>query len=79
MEALNVAVTEVWVASSIVQVPVPVHGPVHPAKSELASGFAVRVTVVPLVKVALHVSPQSMPAGALATVPVPLPECVTVS
>ena len=61
------------------QVPLPVHGPVHPAKSELASGFAVRVTVVPLVKVALHVSPQLKPAGALVTVPVPLPESVTVS
>jgi hypothetical protein len=62
-----------------VQVPVPVHAPDQPAKSELASGFAISVTVVPLAKLALHVSPQFMPAGALVTIPVPLPEFVTVS
>ena len=61
------------------QVPVPVHAPDQPAKSEFASGFAVSVTVVPLAKFALHVSPQFMPAGALVTDPVPLPESTTVS
>jgi hypothetical protein len=31
------------------------------------------------VKLALHVSPQLMPEGALVTVPAPVPEFVTVS
>jgi hypothetical protein len=34
---------------------------------------------VPVVKDALHVVPQLMPLGALVTVPVPVPESVTVS
>jgi len=44
---------------------VPVHPPDHPAKVELASGVAVRVTTVPALKV--------VPAGLLVTVPVPVP------
>jgi hypothetical protein len=62
-----------------VHVPVPVHAPVHPVKTELAPGLAVSVTDVPTVKLALHISPQLMPEGALVTVPAPLPEFVTVS
>ena len=60
-------------------VPVPEHAPIHPAKIEFAPGLAVSVTDVPTVKLALHVAPQLMPAGALVTVPVPAPESVTVS
>jgi len=62
-----------------VHVPVPVHAPVHPAKIELVPGLAVSVTDVPLANVALHVEPQLIPEGVLVTVPVPLPESVTVS
>jgi hypothetical protein len=58
---------------------VPEHAPVHPVKVEPPLGFAVSVTVVPVAKLALHVSPQVMPAGALVIVPVPLPEFVTIS
>jgi len=58
---------------------VPEHPPVHPVKVEPPLGFAVSVTDVPVAKLALHVSPQLMPGGALVTVPVPLPESVTVS
>jgi hypothetical protein len=58
---------------------VPEHAPVHPVKVEPSPGFAVSVTDVPTVKLALHVSPQLMPAGVLVTVPVPVPDSVTVS
>jgi hypothetical protein len=57
---------------------VPEHAPVHPVKIEPAPGFAVSVTGVPTVKLALHVCPQLIPAGVLVTVPVPVPESVTV-
>ena len=39
-----------WATSIVtVQVPVPVHAPLQPAKTESAAGVAVRVTKVPLV------------------------------
>jgi hypothetical protein len=58
---------------------VPEQAPVHPVKVELALGFAFNRTDVPVAKLALHISPQLMPAGALVTVPVPVPKVVTVS
>ena len=57
----------------------PEHGPVQPVKVESALGFAFNVTDVPVAKLALHVCPQLIPVGVLVTVPVPLPEVVTVS
>ena len=51
----------------------PVHDPVHPAKIELASGFAVSVTNVPVANFALHVEPQLIPDGLLVTLPPPVP------
>jgi hypothetical protein len=45
---------------------------------EPAAGAAVKVTTVPLENEAEHLLPQAMPAGALVTVPVPLPDLVTV-
>lgn len=61
------------------QVPVPEQAPDHPAKIELVPALAVSVMDVPTLKLALHVCPQLMPAGALVTVPVPVPEFITVS
>ena len=58
---------------------VPEQAPVHAEKVELDAGLAVSVMAVPVVKLALHVCPQLMPAGALLTIPVPVPEDVTVS
>jgi hypothetical protein len=55
------------------QVPVPLHGAVQPAKVDPASAVAVSVTVVPAVKFTAHVVPQLIPAGLLVTVPVPVP------
>ena len=60
-----------------VQVPVPVHAPLQPAKVEPPVGVATRVTGAPLGKLLLHVEPQLMPAGELVTVPVPLPVLAT--
>ena len=72
---LNVAVT--FLSAFIVTCPFEV-SPLHPAKVEPASGVAVRVTAVPAVKLAPQVAPQSIPAGVLVTVPMPVPALVTV-
>ena len=71
--ALNVAVTDVLFASKIVHAPVPVQAPDQLVNSELASGFAVSVTDVPLANFALHAEPQLIPDGLLVTVPTPVP------
>jgi hypothetical protein len=74
---LKVAVTA-WAALIVtVQLPVPVHALLQPAKLEPVAGVSVRVTLVPLAKFALHVPGQVMPAGMLVTVPDPLPATVT--
>jgi hypothetical protein len=57
--------------------PVPVHAPVHPAKTDPPPGVAVRVIGVPVAKLAEQVAPQLIPAGALLTEPVPVPANVT--
>jgi len=75
----NVAPTAVSLCRVRLHGVVPEHAPVHPVKVEPLLGFAVSVTDVPTVKLALHVSPQLMPAGVLVTVPAPVPELVTVS
>src|SRR5207247_1969528 len=46
---------------------------------EPATGLAVSVTAVPLVKLAEQVAPQVIPAGELVTVPLPVPALLTVS
>lgn len=76
----NVAVTVVLdVPTRIEQVPVPEHPPpLQPVKLDPEAGVAVRLTVLPLSKVAEHVAPQLMPAGALTTEPEPVPAGVTV-
>jgi hypothetical protein len=61
------------------QAPVPVHAPFQPVNVEPAAGVAVKVTAVPPVKDARQVVPQEIPAGALVTVPPPVPDLVTVS
>ena len=71
--------TEELAVRSTVHVPVPVQAPDQPANVEPEPGAAVKVTDVPLAKLALHVDPQLMPAGLLVTVPVPVPASATVS
>ena len=60
------------------QLPVPPQAPPQPAKLEPLAGVAVRLTCVPAAKLALHVVPQLIPAGALLTVPLPVSPTVSV-
>ncbi|MGC2697770.1 MAG: hypothetical protein WA738_18440 [Candidatus Angelobacter sp.] len=56
----------------------PLHPPpVQPTKDEPDAGVAVKVTWVPVSKEALHVCPQLIPDGLLATEPFPVPASVT--
>jgi hypothetical protein len=75
----NVAVTYwAWLIFTM-QDSAPVHAPLQLTKVEPASGIAVSVTTVPLVKLELHAVPQLMPPGMEATIPVPAPLLVTPS
>src|SRR5882724_11840233 len=75
---VNVAVMVVAPNTVTVHDPVPLQSPPQPVKAEDAFGVAVRVTAVPLTKLAAHVAPQLMPAGLLVTVPEPAPAGETV-
>src|SRR5260221_8189637 len=61
------------------QPPRPPLLPFTPQCGAPEAGAALRVTAVPCAKLALHVAPQLIPAGALVTVPVPAPAPGTVS
>src|SRR5262249_18259128 len=75
----NVAVIAVEPARLNVQDPDPEHTPPpQPVKAEPRSAIAETLRVVPPGKVLEHVVPQTMPAGALVTVPPPLPALLTV-
>src|SRR5687767_5816309 len=76
--SVKVAVTAFGASMVTWQAPDPEHAPLQPAKVDPAAGEAVRLTTVPAGKLALHVGPQSMPAGEEVTVPLPLPAFVTV-
>lgn len=76
MSSVNEASTEVAAFIVTTHGPVPVQAPDHPVNSELAEGVGVSVTIVPMVKSAVQVLPQLMPVAV--TVPVPVPDLVTV-
>lgn len=63
-----------------VQVPVPEQpAPLQPAKTEVAAGVAVSVTIEPARKEPLQTAPQEMPGVTLVTTPEPVPARPTVS
>ncbi len=70
---LNVAVTDRACVIDTVHEPVPEHDPDQPANELLLDADGVNVTLVPSVKSASQVLPQSMPAGLLVTEPEPVP------
>jgi hypothetical protein len=77
---LNVAVTAV--AALIVHAhvaAVPLQAPLQPAKTDPEAAVAVSVTGVPTARDSAQSAPQAMPAGALVTVPEPVPFFVTES
>jgi hypothetical protein len=76
---VKVAVTDCALLRLTVQAPVPEHAPDHPENVLPDAGVAVSITVVPLLKLALQVCPQLIPAGELVTVPVPDPARATLS
>jgi hypothetical protein len=60
-----------------VQLPVPEHAPPHPVNADPVVGVAASVTTAFAGNPAEQVDPQMIPAGALATAPVPLPAWLT--
>ena len=75
----NVAATDLAASMVTTQAVVPAQAPDQPANTEPEAGVAVSETTVPAAKGALQVAPQSSPAGAEATLPVPEPARVTSS
>ena len=68
------AVTNAFAFITTVHVPVPVQAPpLHPVNTLPLAGDAVKVTLVPELKLTEHVAPQLIPAGELVTVPLPVP------
>ncbi|CAN5224484.1 hypothetical protein BH09MYX1_BH09MYX1_36640 [soil metagenome] len=74
------AVTFVAAASFTLHGATPVQPPpLQPVNVEPSAGAAVKTTVEPAPKVALQAVPQSMPAGAEVTFPVPAPASTIVN
>lgn len=73
------AVTDASAVKSILHVLVPLHAPDHPANTDPEFAVAVSFIAVPVLKPAMHVEPQLIPAGLLVTVPPPVPFVTTVN
>ena len=66
------AVTDLAAFTVSAHVPVPLQPPVQPANDHPVDGAAVRATLVPVGNSREHAAPQSIPAGELVTVPLPV-------
>ena len=76
---VKLAVTDLAALIVTSQVPVPEQpSPLQPVKLEVIPAAAVSVTTVLLAKFTEQIVPQSMPAGALVTVPEPVPVFETI-
>ena len=75
---LNVAVTLFAASMVMAHEAVPLHAPDQPAKVEPGAGVAVRVTAVPAVREAVHVTPQFMLPPEIVPWPVPALDTVSV-
>ena len=73
MSKVKVAVTFLTEVMVTVQEPVPEHAPLQPVKLDPVAGRAVSVTIVPIVKSAMQVLPQSIPPTLEVTAPAPVP------
>jgi len=70
--AVKRAVTAASAFMFTVHAPWPEQAPSQPEKTEPPAAVAVRVTAVPCTKLAVQVSPQSIPDGVETTAPPPL-------
>lgn len=77
--AVKVAVTVWSTFITTLHEPFPLHPPpLQPVNVEPPVGAAVSTTVLPIAKSAAQVVPQEIPPGLLLTVPVPVPDLLTV-
>jgi hypothetical protein len=76
--ALKLAPTDCAEFIVTLHAPVPLQAPLQPANVEPGSGLVVKLTTVPLSKLARQVEPHEIPEGELVTVPPPVPLLVTV-
>ena len=76
---MNLAETvRAWLIVTVQLVVVPVQAPDQPANTDPAEGDSVSVTIVPDVKSAEQVAPQSIPGGLETIEPAPAPRLDTV-
>ena len=74
----KVAVTVFAAFIVTIHEPVPVHAPLQPINFDPVDGAADNVTTVPALYGLEQSAPHEIPAGALVTVPAPVPVFVTV-
>ena len=75
--ALKVAITDSFAVTVTLQVPVPEQAPLQPENIDPEAAEAVKVTVVPVARLAEHKLPQTIPAGLPSIAPLPFPSSFT--